>query len=65
MQLERNESLKFNYSNVFFSYYFNNDRSCTQMVDNHALAYLYSGEMLVEEAEKQTTRVEKPVPPSG
>jgi AraC family transcriptional regulator, exoenzyme S synthesis regulatory protein ExsA len=54
MQLESIESLKFNYSNVFFSYYFNNDRSCTQMIENHTLVYIYSGELLVEELDKKT-----------
>lgn len=54
MQLESNESLKFSYSNIFFSYYFNNDRSCTQMIENHTLVYIYSGELLVEELDKKT-----------
>lgn len=54
MQLELNESLRFNYSDVFFSYYFNNERVCHQMIDNHTLVYVYSGELLVEEGNKKT-----------
>lgn len=40
-------SLTFNYSDVFFSYYFNNDQTCAHMVKDHMLVYVYSGELLV------------------
>ncbi len=49
MEFERSESLRFNYHNIFFSYYFNNERSCTQMIHDHMLVYVYSGELVVEE----------------
>lgn len=49
MTFERSESLRFNYHDIFFSYYFNNERSCSQMVHEHMLAYVYSGEMILEE----------------
>ena len=48
---DHSESLRFNYHDVFFSYYFNNEVSCTQMVHDHMLAYVYSGEMILEEGE--------------
>lgn len=54
MEFERSESLTFNYSNVFFSYYFDNERSCTPMVKNHMLIYVYSGEIIAEQNKKQT-----------
>ena len=54
MTFERSESLKFNYHDIFFSYYFNNERSCTQMIHDHMLVYVYSGEIVLEENGKQT-----------
>lgn len=42
-------SLAFSYSDVFFSYYFNDDKSCAPMVKNHMLMYIYSGELVVED----------------
>lgn len=53
MELEHNESLTFNYSDVFFSYLFNNSRKCTQMVRHHTLVYVYSGKLVVEEGNKE------------
>ena len=43
------ESRRFNYEDVFFSYYSKNDTVCTKMVHDHMLVYVYSGEYLVEE----------------
>lgn len=54
MTFERSESLRFNYQDIFFSYYFNNERSCSQMVHDHMLAYVYSGEMILEENNTKT-----------
>ncbi|WP_165043706.1 helix-turn-helix domain-containing protein [Dysgonomonas sp. ZJ709] len=54
MDFGRNESLTFSYSDVFFSYYFNDNRTCTSMVKNHMLVYIYSGELLVEQKKKKT-----------
>ncbi|MDP4117255.1 MAG: AraC family transcriptional regulator, partial [Bacteroidota bacterium] len=48
------DSLTFNYSDVFFSYYFNNTIKCTKMVREHSLVYVYSGELLVEENNEET-----------
>jgi len=46
---DRSESLRFNYHDVFFSYYMKNETSCTQMIREHMLVYVYSGEIVVEE----------------
>lgn len=54
MEFARNESLTFSYSDIFFSYYFNNHRTCSSMVKNHMLLYIYSGELLVEQKKKKT-----------
>ena len=54
MNFERSESLRFNYYDIFFSYYFNNERSCTQMITDHMMAYVYSGELILEEANQKT-----------
>ncbi len=53
MTFERSESLRFNYYDIFFSYYFNNERSCIQMIHDHMLVYVYSGEIVLEEDHKQ------------
>jgi AraC family transcriptional regulator, exoenzyme S synthesis regulatory protein ExsA len=53
MNFERSESLRFNYYDIFFSYYFNNERSCTQMITDHMLAYVYSGELILEEGNEK------------
>lgn len=42
------ESLLFNYSDIFYSHYFDDHISCAQMSTNHSLTYIYSGEMVLE-----------------
>lgn len=54
MELKRNDYLTFNYADVFFSYYFNNERYCTPMVHDHTLVYVYSGDLVLEEGNKKT-----------
>lgn len=54
MEFQRSDSLKFNYSDIFFSYLLNNESQCTQMARNHVLMYVYSGEFVVEEGSKKT-----------
>jgi len=54
MTPEHNESLRFNYHDIFFSYYFNNEISCMQMIKDHMLVYIYSGEMILEEGNVKT-----------
>lgn len=53
MNTDNNISQKFNYSDIFFSCYFNNEQSCTKMITNHTLVYVYSGELLIEEGVKK------------
>lgn len=48
------ETMIFNYSDVFFAHYFNNDVKCHKMIEYHALMYLYSGELIVDENNNQT-----------
>lgn len=48
-------SLSFNYSDVFFSYLFNNSRKCTETIREHTLIYVYSGQIVVLEENKTTT----------
>ncbi|PXV57148.1 AraC-like DNA-binding protein [Dysgonomonas alginatilytica] len=54
MEFQRNESLTFSYSDIFFTYLFDNDRSCASMVKNHVLVYIYSGELIVEQKNRKT-----------
>jgi AraC family transcriptional regulator, exoenzyme S synthesis regulatory protein ExsA len=54
MQKDYNDSMVFSYSNIFFAHYFNDEVRCHKMIENHALMYLYSGELLVEENNRQT-----------
>lgn len=54
MEFQKSDSLKFNYSDIFFSYLLNHESQCTQMAKNHVLMYVYSGEFLVEEGTKKT-----------
>ena len=49
MPLEHSESLEFNYYDIFFNCFFNNKRSCTQMIEYHMLVYVYSGELILIE----------------
>ncbi len=48
------ETLVFSYSDIFFSYYFNDDRRCSQMIKEHELIYVYSGELLLHEKDRET-----------
>jgi len=52
--MEHKETMIFSYSDIFFSYYFNNDTRCHKMIENHTLVYVYAGELLVEEGPKKT-----------
>ena len=49
MEITHNKNLTFNYSDVFFTYYFDAEVKCAKMVKDHSLVYVYSGELLVEE----------------
>jgi len=49
------DKIFFTYGDIFFSYYFNNDTTCADMVRNHSLTYVYVGEMIIEERGNRTT----------
>lgn len=44
----------FNYSNVFFSCYFHGETTCVHKSREHALNYVYSGEMVLDDGVKKT-----------
>ena len=54
MPHDYNDSMVFNYTDVFFAHYFNDEVRCHKMIENHILMYVYSGELLVDENNKQT-----------
>lgn len=54
MNSEITESLRINYSDIFFSCYFNNEVSCHKKIEDHTLVYVYAGELLVDENDKKT-----------
>ena len=54
MECKPNESLSFSYQDVFFSYYFNDDRACAPMIKEHMLMYIYSGELILDDRGKKT-----------
>jgi AraC family transcriptional regulator, exoenzyme S synthesis regulatory protein ExsA len=54
MERDHKETMIFSYSDVFFAHYFNDDVRCHKMIENHALMYLYSGELIVDENNMQT-----------
>lgn len=47
-------SSSFSYSDIFFSYYFDDQISCVPMIRNHTLVYVYSGEMIIDEQDRRT-----------
>ena len=49
MAFETFEAKVFNYSNIFFSCYSDNERGCYDMVEDHTLVYVHSGEMLLQD----------------
>jgi len=44
----------FNFSDIFFSCYFNDETGCFHQSRNHALNYVYSGEMLIDDGKEKT-----------
>lgn len=58
METAQKDALIFSYSNIFFSYYFNNERICRNMIKDHMLVFVYSGELLLEE-EKNILKIPK------
>lgn len=58
MKLETNEPNVFNYSDIFFSCYSDNERGCWGIVEDHSLVYVCSGEMLIQEGQS-TIKIHK------
>lgn len=54
MELGHLKSVTFNYSDIFFSYFLNDECACTPMVKNHMLIYLYCGQIIAEDDKKKT-----------
>jgi AraC-like DNA-binding protein len=53
MEIVNTQNLSFNYLDVFFSCYFTDEIKCSRMIKEHSLVYVYSGELLLEEKDKQ------------
>lgn len=51
MKLTTDELNMFNYSDIFFSCYSDNERGCWGLVEDHTLVYVCSGEMFLQEAQ--------------
>jgi len=49
MENKHQDKMFFTYGDIFFSYFFNHDTICSDMVRNHSLTYVYGGEMIIEE----------------
>lgn len=54
METIKKENLTFSYSDIFFTYHFNDDIKCAHMVKEHTLVYIYSGELILDEKNKKT-----------
>ncbi len=53
-QINETDNMVFNYNNVFFSLFFNDFRKCVHRCANFGLNYVVSGEMMLDDGEKQT-----------
>lgn len=60
MQTKNDEYISFNYSNIIFSYFFSKECMCTKMVRDHYLAYVYSGEYILEEGKEKKKTIIRP-----
>lgn len=52
---EKKETTIFNYSDIIFSFFLNNDSICTRKIPAHLLIYVYSGKMSIMENKKEIT----------
>lgn len=59
MESECNKSSVFSYSDIAFTYFNNDESRCFHTSREHSLVYVYSGEMLLEEAGQGETRVHR------
>lgn len=60
MERKEEEYITFNYSDIIFSHYFSDECKCTKMVHDHFLAYVYSGEYILEEGKEKKETVIRP-----
>lgn len=60
METKDKEYVKFNYSDIVFSYYFSDECMCTKMVREHFLCYVYSGEYILEEGKERWRTIIRP-----
>lgn len=60
METKDKEYVKFNYSDIVFSYYFSDECMCTKMVREHFLCYVYSGEYVLEEGKDKRRTIIRP-----
>ncbi|MCC8171403.1 MAG: AraC family transcriptional regulator [Parabacteroides sp.] len=58
MKFATDEPNVFNYSDIFFSCYTDNERGCWGMVEDHTLVYVRSGEIVLEEG-NTTVKIRK------
>ncbi len=54
MENSQTESQTFSYSDIFFSCYSKDERQHTEMIKEHMLIYVYSGEIVLTEGKKKT-----------
>lgn len=50
---EFDDDITFNYSDIFFSCYYDGEGSCCHQSRDHALIYVYSGEMVVDDGKNR------------
>lgn len=60
METRNEEYTTFNYSDIIFSYFFSDECMCTDMVRDHFLAYVYSGEYILEEGKEKKKTIIRP-----
>ncbi|MFR0678966.1 helix-turn-helix domain-containing protein [Dysgonomonas mossii] len=60
MESNNKEYITFNYSDIVYSYYFSDECMCTEMVREHFLCYVYSGEYILEEGKEKRRTIIRP-----
>ncbi|MDL2239640.1 AraC family transcriptional regulator [Bacteroidales bacterium OttesenSCG-928-K03] len=60
MNTHEKNYVTFNYSDIVYSYYFSKECMCSEMVREHFLVYIYSGEYILEEGDSKKKTIVKP-----
>ncbi|MDL2303107.1 AraC family transcriptional regulator [Dysgonomonas sp. OttesenSCG-928-D17] len=60
MEKKNEEYISFSYSDIVFSYFFSDECKCSQMVREHFLVYVYSGEYILDEGKEKRRTVVRP-----